>query len=58
MEQELLTKINNLNIGPQGLGGKTTALAVKIKTAPCHIASLPAAVNIECHAHRHKSTVL
>ena len=58
MEQELLEKINNLNIGPQGLGGKTTALTVKIETAPCHIASLPAAVNIECHAHRHKTKAL
>ena len=58
MEKELLDAINNLNIGPQGLGGKTTALAVKIKTAPCHIASLPAAVNIECHSHRHKSAVI
>lgn len=58
METELLEAINNLNIGPQGLGGKTTALAVKIETAPCHIASLPAAVNIECHSHRHKSKVL
>ena len=58
MEQELLAKINALNIGPQGLGGKTTALAVKIQTAPCHIASLPVAVNIECHSHRHKSIIL
>ena len=41
-----------------GWGGKTTALAVKIETAPCHIASLPAAVNIECHSHRHKTAIL
>ncbi len=54
----LLKKINATNLGPQGLGGKTTALAVHIKTAPCHIASLPIAVNIECHCHRHKSAVL
>lgn len=58
METELLQAINNLNIGVQGLGGKTTALAVKIEIAPCHIASLPAAVNIECHSHRHKSATL
>lgn len=58
MERQLLRKINALNLGPQGLGGDTTALAVKIETAPCHIASLPVAVNIECHSHRHKSAVL
>ena len=58
MENELLEKINDLGVGPQGFGGKTTALAVKIETAPCHIASLPAAVNIECHSHRHKSKML
>ena len=58
MEAELLQKINKLGIGPQGLGGRTTALGVFIETAPCHIASLPAAVNIQCHAARHKSAVL
>ncbi len=58
LESQLLSQINALNLGPQGLGGDTTALAVKIETAPCHIASLPVAVNIECHAHRHKSAVL
>ena len=58
MEAELLTGINTLGLGPQGLGGQTTALAVHIETAPCHIASLPVAVNIECHSHRHKSAVL
>ena len=52
MEEELLQKINALGIGPQGLGGKTTALAVKILTAPTHIAGLPAAVNINCHVAR------
>ncbi len=57
-EAELLAKINSLGIGPAGLGGDTTALAVHIETAPCHIASLPVAVNIECHAHRHKTVVL
>lgn len=58
LENDLLQKINSLGLGPQGLGGDTTALAVHIETAPCHIASLPAAVNIECHSHRHKSTVI
>lgn len=58
MEKELLCKINALNIGPQGLTGSTTALAVQIETAPCHIASLPVAVNIECHSHRHKKITL
>ena len=58
LEDDLLTKINSLGIGPQGLGGQTTALAVLIETAPCHIASLPVAVNIECHSHRHKSAVI
>ncbi len=55
MENQLLRKINSLGIGPAGLGGDTTAIAVLIETAPCHIASLPVAVNIECHAHRHAS---
>jgi len=58
MEMELMALTNALDIGPQGFGGDTTALAVKIETAPCHIASLPVAVNIECHSHRHKSAVL
>lgn len=58
MEQDLLEKINALGLGPQGLGGDTTALAVLIETAPCHIASLPAAVNIECHSHRHRESIL
>lgn len=58
MEQELLATINALGIGPQGLGGDTTALGVLIETGPCHIASLPVAVNIECHSHRHKTIVL
>ncbi|MBI5078455.1 fumarate hydratase [Candidatus Saganbacteria bacterium] len=53
-EKELLEKINALGIGPMGLGGRTTALAVNIEKRPCHISSLPAAVNIECHAHRYK----
>ena len=57
LEQELLTKINDLGIGPQGLGGRITALAVHVDVHPCHIASLPVAVNINCHAHRHKEVV-
>jgi fumarate hydratase subunit alpha len=58
MEDELLERINNIGSGPQGLGGNTTALGVLIETGPCHIASLPAAVNMQCHAARHKSAVL
>ena len=58
LETNLLSRINSLGIGPQGLGGDTTALAVMIETAPCHIASLPVAVNIECHSHRHKTVVI
>jgi fumarate hydratase subunit alpha len=58
MEQDLMKQINALGVGPQGLGGDTTALAVLIETAPCHIASLPVAVNIECHSHRHRSADL
>lgn len=58
MERDLLERINKLGIGPQGYGGRTTALAVHIETYPAHIASLPAAVNINCHAARHKEQVL
>jgi len=54
MEKELLERINKLGIGPQGLGGKTTALAVHVNAFPCHIASLPLAVNIQCHSSRHR----
>jgi len=54
LEKELLEKINKLNVGPMGLGGKTTALAVKVNSAPCHIASLPVAVNLQCHSARKK----
>jgi fumarate hydratase subunit alpha len=57
-EAELLSRINALGLGPQGLGGDTTALACMVETAPCHIASLPVTVNIECHSHRHKSGVI
>ncbi len=58
MEKELLTSINQLGIGPGGLGGRISALTVHIKMLPCHIASLPVAVNIQCHVARHKETVL
>ena len=58
LERELLKKINNLGIGPQGLGGRITALAVFIKMEPCHIASLPVAINIQCHAARHKEIII
>lgn len=54
MEAELLTAINDLNIGPMGLGGKTTSLGVRIEMHPCHIASMPVAVNVQCHSHRTK----
>lgn len=55
MERELLKRINETNVGPQGFGGKTTALAVNIETAPTHIAGLPVAVNVGCHVTRHAS---
>ncbi len=58
MEEELLKRINETNIGPQGFGGKTTALAVNIETAPTHIAGLPVAVNVGCHVTRHKTAIL
>ncbi|MDY7041756.1 MAG: fumarate hydratase, partial [Chloroflexota bacterium] len=58
MEAEILRRVNKLGIGPQGLGGRTTALAVHVETFPCHIASMPAAVNIQCHSARHKEAVV
>jgi fumarate hydratase subunit alpha len=58
LEAELLEKVNKLGIGPQGFGGTQTALAVHVQTHPCHIASFPAAVNINCHVARHKEIVL
>ncbi len=58
LERDLLGEINALGIGPGGLGGRATALAVKVEMMPCHIASLPLAVNINCHAHRHKEVTL
>jgi fumarate hydratase subunit alpha len=53
LEKELLEQVNNLGIGPQGFGGRTTALAVHIETFPAHMASMPVAINIQCHAARH-----
>ena len=58
LEKELLEEINKLNIGPAGLGGKTTALAVHIEYFPTHIAGLPVAVNVCCHAYRHDSIII
>lgn len=58
LEKELLEEVNNLGIGPMGFGGRTTCLAVKVNCFPCHIASLPVAINIQCHANRHKSCEL
>lgn len=58
MEMELLKRINELGIGPQGFGGRTTALAVNIIAAPTHIAGLPVAVNINCHVSRHKEAMI
>jgi fumarate hydratase subunit alpha len=52
MEKRLLKRINNLGIGPQGMGGRITSLAVHVEAFPCHIASMPAAVNVQCHSHR------
>ena len=54
----MLEKINKLGIGPQGFGGKTTALALKIETLPTHMAGMPCAVNINCHVTRHKTEVI
>ena len=58
LEQDVLERANRLGIGPQGYGGDTTAFAIHILTYPCHITSLPVAVTIECHAHRHKEVTL
>lgn len=58
IEAEVLEQINKLGIGPQGLGGRTTALTVHILSRPCHIAALPVAVNLDCHAHRHATVVI
>lgn len=58
LEKELLSSVNKLGIGPLGFGGKTTSLAVHIQMVPCHIASLPLAINFQCHAHRYKETTI
>ena len=58
LEEEMLEKINKLGIGPQGFGGKTTALALNVETLPTHIAGMPCAVNINCHVTRHKTEVI
>lgn len=58
LEKELFQAVNALGIGPMGMGGRTTALGVKMEMAPCHIASLPVAVNIQCHSSRHKEVIL
>ena len=58
LEQTLFNEINELGVGPMGVGGKTTCLAVKINTYPMHIASLPVAINIQCHANRHEEVII
>ncbi|MCM3356514.1 fumarate hydratase [Psychrobacillus sp. MER TA 171] len=58
LEQELMDEINRLGIGPQGMGGSTTALDVKVEVESCHIAALPVAVNLNCHASRHQTITL
>lgn len=58
LEREMLKRINELGIGPQGFGGKTTAIGVNIETMPTHIAGLPCAVNINCHVTRHQTEVI
>jgi fumarate hydratase subunit alpha len=58
LEKELLAAVNDLGIGPSGLGGRITALGVKVLMQPCHIASLPVAINIQCHSNRHQEVVL
>ena len=58
LEQEILERVNNLGIGPQGFGGRTTALAVHAEVFPTHIAMMPVAVNLNCHAARHKEAII
>lgn len=58
LEMEIFESVNALGIGPQGMGGSTTALDIKVETAPCHIAALPVAVNLNCHASRHKHFIM
>jgi fumarate hydratase subunit alpha len=58
LEREILGRVNDLGIGPQGLGGRITALAVHVETAPCHLTGLPVGINLQCHAARHAEAVL
>jgi len=58
LEETLLKTVNKTGIGPEGFGGKVTAMAVHVESFPCHIAGLPVAVNINCHAARHKTIIL
>jgi fumarate hydratase subunit alpha len=58
LEKELLERINGLGIGPMGYGGSTTALAVQVEVCPTHIASLPVAVNFNCHSSRHEEAII
>jgi fumarate hydratase subunit alpha len=58
LEKELLARINSLGIGPMGYGGRTTALAVNVEVFPAHLASMPVAVNLNCHSSRHKETII
>lgn len=58
LEEEFLALVNNIGVGPGGLGGRFTALAVHLNMMPCHIASLPLAINVQCHASRHKEVIL
>ena len=58
LEREILQRVNNLGIGPQGFGGRVTALAVHVEVLPCHIASMPVAANLQCHSARHKEATL
>ena len=58
LEKELLELVNNTGVGAMGFGGTQTCLAVKVNVHPCHIASLPVAINIQCHSARHKSATL
>ena len=58
LETEMLEKVNALGIGPQGFGGRTTAIGLNIETMPTHIAGMPCAININCHVTRHKTEVI
>jgi fumarate hydratase subunit alpha len=58
LETEMLEKVNRLGIGPQGFGGRTTAIALNIETMPTHIAGMPCAININCHVTRHKTEII